>query len=264
MTSRPGLTPSQRGILIALASAVALAGLVLVALLAFRSTSDPDGALPATTTTLVATSSAPPAPTTTAPPVSTTIATTTTTTVPDTTTTEPAETTTTTTVRDEFVLRPEGIDRLFFGADPETVIDEVTDRLGEPTDDTDWLDQMEEFDGLCGGTEARFVTWDNLRLFFTDRESDWVPGATRHFEAYIVTEGDDDLVFETDEGVGVGSSRAEIEAAFGDRVSFLDHPIYGEIFEVDPRGAGYLYGSLTGLGDDDVAIEIVGGTLCGE
>ena len=117
-------------------------------------------------------------------------------------------------------LRPDGIDRLFFGSDPDDVISELTERLGEPTSDTDWVDQNERFDGLCGGTEARFVTWESLQLFFTDRESAWAPAGTRHFASFSVEEGVADLEFVTSRGVGLGSSVAEIADAYGGDVTF--------------------------------------------
>ncbi len=264
MTSRPPrLTPSQRGILIALGAAVVATAVTLGVVLAL--TSDGDPVLAGTTT------SATQAPPTTAPPQTTTTVSETTTTVPETTTTVSEttttvdETTTTVEIRDSFVLRPDGIDRLFFGADPDDVISELTERLGEPSSDTNWVDQMERFDGLCGGTEARFVTWDSLQLFFTDRESAWASEGTRHFASYSVEEGIEDLEFTTSRRVGLGSTVDEIAEAYGDDVTFEIHPLYDtEVFEIDPPGDGYLVGFLTGLDDDDTAIEIVGGFSCGE
>lgn len=262
MTSRPSrLTPSQRGILIALSAAVVATAVTLGVVLALTSDADP---IIAGSTTVGTT----PAPTTTTTPQTTTtaVAETTTTTIVETTTTAVDDTTTTTIeIRDSFILRPDGIDRLFFGADPDDVISEFTERLGEPTSDTDWVDQTERFDGLCGGTEARFVTWESLQLFFTDRESAWAPEGARHFASFSVEEGVEDLVFATSRGVGLGSTVTEIADAYGNDVTFEIHPAYEtEVFELDPPGDGYLIGFLTGLDDDDTAIEIVGGFSCGE
>lgn len=259
MTSRPSrLTPSQRGILIGLAAAVIATAATLGVVLAV--TSDADPVLAGSTT--VAT----PAPATTTPPTTTTVAETSTTTIEETTTTSVEETTTTTVeVRESFTLRPDGIDRLFFGADPEDVVSELTARLGEPTSDTDWVDQLERLDGLCGGTEARFVTWESLQVFFTDRESAWASEGTRHFASFSVQEGVEDLVFTTSRGVGLGSTVAEIAEAYGNDVDFGLHPAYDtEVFEIDPPGDGYLIGFLTGLDDDDTVTEVSGGFSCGE
>lgn len=261
MTSRPSrLTPGQRGILIALSAAVVATGVTLGVVLALTADGDQTAAGSTTLTT-----QAPPA--TTQPPApTTTVAQTTTTTVVDTTTTTVDETTTTTIeIRDTFVLRPDGIDRLFFGADPEDVIAEFTERLGEPSSDTDWVDQMERFDGLCGGTEARFVTWESLQVFFTDRDSGWAPEGTRHFASYSVEEGAVDLVFATSRDVGLGSTVTEVSDAYGDDVRFFEDPVLeADVFEIDPPGDGYLLGLLTGLDDEDTVIEIVGGFSCGE
>ena len=263
MTSRPSrLTPSQRGVLIALAAAVIATAVTLGVVLALTSDTDP---LPTGSPTVIT-----PAPTTTTTAVeettTTTVAETTTTTTEDTTTTSVDESTTTTIeIRDSFVIRPDGIDRQFFGAAPDDVITELTERLGEPSSDTDWVDQMDRFDGLCGGTEARFITWEALQIFFTDRESAWAPEGTRHFASYSVEEGMDDLEFTTSRGVGLGSTVGEIAAAYGDEVTFMVHPAYDtEVFEVDPPGDGYLIGFLTGLDAEDTVNEIVGGFSCGE
>jgi hypothetical protein len=269
MASRPSrLTPSQRGILIALSAAVVATGVTLGVVLALTSDSDPILAGSTTVGTPAPTTTTPPPPTTTTTTATTTTAETTTSTIDEPTTTTTVEDTTTTTsieIRDSFVLRPDGIDRLFFGSDPEDVISELTERLGEPTSDTDWVDQNERFDGLCGGTEARFVTWESLQLFFTDRESAWAPEGTRHFASFSVEEGVADLEFATSRGVGLGSSVAEIADAYGGEVTFGIQPAYeAEAFELDPPGDGYLIGFLTGLDDDDTVIEIVGGFSCGE
>lgn len=255
------MTPGQRGILIALSVAIVATAATLGVVLAFSSDGDPVPTGPSTTATTT-----PPATTAPTPETTTTVAESTTTTVEDTTTTTVDETTTTTVaIRDSFVLRPDGIDRIFFGADSEDVMSEFTERLGEPTSDTDWVDQMERFDGLCGGTEARFVTWESLQLFFTDRDSAWAAAGTRHFAAFSVEEGVDDLEFTTSRGVGLGSTVSEVADAYGDDVTFEIHPVYEtEVFEIDPPGDGYLIGFLTGLDDDDTVTEIAGGFSCGE
>lgn len=259
-TRRPTLTPGQRGLLTALASAVGIAALVLGGVVLFRARPETPIAFDTTTAAIAATTTVPVPTTTTVPE------TTTTTTVETTTTTTVAETTTTTqAILDSFVLRPDGIDRLFFGADPETVLDELTERLGPPESDTRWKDQESEYDGLCGGTEARFVNWETLQVFFTDRESSWKPGGGRHFAAYSVIEGAEQFTFETSKGVGLGSTVDEVRQAYRDDVEFGVHPAFEtEVFAVDPPGDGYLLGFLTGLDSDDIVTQIDGGFSCGE
>lgn len=259
MTSRPRtLTPGQRGVLTALASAVGIAALVLGGVLLFRGRPTEPVALATTTT-------APSATTSTAPATTTTVPETTTTELETTTTTTPESTTTTHAILDSFVLRPDGIDRMFFGAEPNVVIAELTERLGPPESDTRWQDQNEEFDGLCGGTEARFVTWETLQVFFTDRESGWAPTGGRHFAAYSVIEGSDDYEFLTSRGIGFGSTVDEVRMAYRDDATFGVHPVFEtEVFEVDPAGDGYLLGLLTGLDSDDVVTQMDGGFSCGE
>lgn len=258
--NRSPLTPSQRGILIALATAVLLAGIILAALSTFRSTEPPI----ASETTIA------PRTTTTAPQTTTTVTTqssTTSTTEPEvttTTTTEPTTTTTTVPIRDSFVLRPDGVDRLFFGMDAEDVIDAVTDRLGAADSDTDWESNKNQYDSLCVGENVRFVSWENLQLFFTDGPSVWADETREHFASYSVIEGPEDLLFATSAGVGPLSTVADISAAYGSDARIFEHPVHGPIFELDPAGHGYLFGVLTGLDATDVVLDLSGGFSCGE
>ena len=258
MTQRPPLTPTQRGILGILAAAVILVGATLAVLTLVGGGDDDDVAV---TTTLPPTTSTT-ATTTTAPTTTTTAATTTT--VQETTTTTVAETTTTTEPVEEFTIRPDGIDRIFFGADAAGTIDAFTERLGRPDDDTGWVDQFEEYDGLCVGTLVRFVTWGALRMFFTDGPSAWAPAGVEHFASYTILGPSEEAEYETSNGIAIGSSVAEVERAYGDRATTYDHPIHDEVFEHDPPGDGYLYGTLTGLDDDDTVTAITGGFSCGE
>ncbi len=255
MPERTPLTPTQRGILGVLGSAVAITGLGLAVLVALPGDS-PD---PISETTDAAPSTAPPvveAPTT-------TLAETTTTTM-DTTTTTLEETTTTTMPLETFVVRPDGIDLVFFGNDAEETIDTFIDRLDEPDDDTGWVDQFTEYDGLCVGTLVRFVTWGELELFFTDGPSLWADAGVEHFASYHIGADDDLAIYETSAGIGIGSTIADARRAYGDQASTSNDPIYGPIFEWDPPGDGYLFGTLTGLDNDDVITSITGGFSCGE
>lgn len=258
MTARPPLTPTQRGILGFLTIAVVVAGLALAAVMAFSDDST-DLATDTTTTTAATTT------TTTVPETTTTttIPETTTTTVPETTTTA-EETTTTTEPPESFVIRPDGIDLVFFGADADETIEQFTERLGDPDDDTGWVDQAEEYDGLCVGTLVRFATWGELELFFTDGPSAWAPVGVEHFASYTVLGPDPDAGYLTSVGIGVGSTVSDVEAAYGDRAAIYEHPIYDAIFEHDPPGDGYLFGTLTGLEDNDRVTTITGGFACGE
>lgn len=258
MTTRPPLTPTQRGILGFLTIAVVVAGLTLAAVTAFSDDSPGEAVDTTTTASTTTTTTVADSTTTTTEPETTT------TTVPETTSTVEETTTTTTEPPEPFVIRPDGIDRTFFGEDADDTIDELSDRLGVPDDDTGWVDQFEEYDGLCVGTLVRFVTWGELEVFFTDGPSPWAPEGVEHFASYTVLGPDPDAEFLTSVGIGVGSTVSEVEAAYGDRADIYEHPIYDEIFEHDPPGDGYLFGTLTGLGDDDTVTAVTGGFACGE
>lgn len=257
MTTRPPLTPTQRGILGSLTIAVVVAGLALAAVTAFSDDpADETADTTSTTSTTTTTTTADSTTTTTVPETTTTAA-------PETTTTA-EETTTTTEPPESFAIRPDGIDLTFFGADADDTIDEFTDRLGDPDDDTGWVDQFEEYDGLCVGSLVRFVTWGELELFFTDGPSVWAPEGVEHFASYTVLGTDPEAEYVTSTGIGVGSTVSDVEAAYGDGVDIYEHPIYDAVFEHDPPGEGYLFGTLTGLDDNDEVTAITGGFACGE
>ena len=64
------------------------------------------------------------------------------------------------------MLSGEGIGSAEFGAEPDAVISYITSLLGEPTNDTGWIDPLSV--GACPGTEIRFVDWGTLSLVFGD------------------------------------------------------------------------------------------------
>src|SRR6187401_3574323 len=124
---------------------------------------------------------------------STTLATTlaTTTAVPATSTTTASTTTTTTSAVAEttttidpaaqsLVLTSGGIGTAEFGGEPEAVIGYVSSFLGEPTNDTGWIDPLSV--GACPGTEIRLVDWGILSLVFGDASQ--LTEGSRHFFAY--------------------------------------------------------------------------------
>ena len=59
------------------------------------------------------------------------------------------------------MLSGEGIGSAEFGAEPESVISYISSFLGEPTNDTGWIDPLSV--GACPGTEIRFVDWGRCR-----------------------------------------------------------------------------------------------------
>ncbi|MEX2278981.1 MAG: hypothetical protein WEA76_02705 [Acidimicrobiia bacterium] len=194
----------------------------------------------------------------------------TTTTTADATTTAPTttvttiETTTTTNPVSELVLRPDGVGDFLFGEAANEVLGALLAVLGDPDEDTGWVDQAERF-GVCLGSEVRFVRWGSFQVFFTDGPSDWAPAGTRHFASYTQAtyfEADEvDLV--TADGLSLGSPVGDVRAIYGSD-SVYDDLLYGPVFFYDPPGPAQQWGLVTGLDPDDTIESINGSFACGE
>lgn len=206
----------------------------------------------ANTTTSVA------ATTTTAVAATTTVAPTTTSTTSTISTTVPAITTTTIAKVKGLPLSAAGLGDALFDADADGVVDFVNSILGIPTTDSGWVDATANGVG-CPGTVIRFVDWNDLSLFFTDDIT-----AVRHFAAYTYGPAFAAAIspygLATDAGIGVGSSVAELRAAYPAVNILPEDEFSGPSFEIE---AG-LRGVLTGTADTDVILSFVGGFGCGE
>ncbi|NQY55207.1 MAG: hypothetical protein HRT86_01790 [Ilumatobacteraceae bacterium] len=210
------------------------------------------------TTTTSTTTTVPPstvAPVTTAAPDTTTASTEATvapTTAPPTTAVDPAV--------EALLLTPSGVGAAEFGADPDGVIGYVSSFLGDPTNDTGWIDPLSI--GACAGTEIRLVSWGTLTLQFGDASN--VVQGRRHLYAYQYgvdgEVGAPPVGLATPEGVTVGSSVFDLGAAYPGVVLNPEDDFVAPNFYVNDN----LRGFLTGLNDDAVVTVILGGIGCGE
>ncbi|HEV2070934.1 MAG TPA: hypothetical protein VGR26_14185 [Acidimicrobiales bacterium] len=148
----------------------------------------------------------------------------------------------------QVVLAPDGLGIVAFGDDGETVLAALAGVLGPPVDDrplgscpsgeADRLVQFAELAVLLGG--GRFVAWD------VGPASGTLPSLA------------------TAEGIGVGSSVAELRAAYGERLRLDPDDPFGPVFEVTTPSPGRLGGTLTGTGPADPVATLSGGTAsCG-
>ncbi|MFQ5948231.1 MAG: hypothetical protein ACE5KX_05175 [Acidimicrobiia bacterium] len=246
----------QIRLLIWLAALIALLLLLLLLLLIFRDGDGEPAAETSTTAALAATTTSTFVTTTTTPP--------TTTSSTSSTSTTSTTTTTTTAPSPTLLLEPDGLGVVDFGADPATTIAAVTAALGiDPDVDTGLIHFFENPYGTCPMPQVRGVEWGKLVLLFTNRNgpeefADWSyadrfdkPGAGPH-----------DLT--TAEGIGLGSTVAELEAAYGASLEIFDSEIFGPVFHVDRLTENALFGTLTGAGPGDAARSLSAGFLCGE
>ncbi len=191
--------------------------------------------------------------TTTTAPVTTTTPTTTTTAAPTTTTT-PAI----------VELNDEGLQAgdvwVHFGYGAEDAIAAVTAVLGSPTIDTGWIE-----DSICPAPTTRTVRWNGLWMLFTTGDTDFWSGGVEHFFTFYYS--DPTPVIFTTEGIGLGSTVADLEAAYGGPLYDLaDSPfVEGEgLWSYDLQTWTGLWGYTSGLNPTDTVIAINGGRGCGE
>ncbi len=267
------MTRGQWALVAILGSVVAVVFTIVVVLVSTGGDEPSEGAaavtsipLPPTTaapaTTIPATT--PPPPTTTAPAPATTAPATT---LPPTTTTTAAPTTTLA-AGTPLVLIPGGFQTVPFGVEPDVAIGRVALAFGEPTQDTGWIPSQDL--GPCPGELVRLVSWGELSVLFSDEVTPFaVPGA-RHFTSWLYTgpaaPGDEGL--RTGAGIGLGSTRAELDAAYAGRLIVIEDDLFGPSFRVDfePDADDFIYlsGALSASGPDGVVIGLAGGRGCGE
>jgi hypothetical protein len=177
------------------------------------------------------------------------------------TTTTPGSTTTTIASVQGLGLSHTGLGGALFGADPEPVVRYMSAILGAPTSDTGWVDTTSLAPLRCRGTQARFVAFHDLQLFFSD-ESGYAKGRL-HFAAFTYgpAQGDhiDPYGLATDTGMKVGATVAEMKKAYpklGLNQPSQAHPYPG--FSIRHG----LIGILTGLLDTDTVTAFIGGSAC--
>jgi hypothetical protein len=196
---------------------------------------------------------------------------TTTTTVP--TTTEPTATTTTAQTSTTeaspaagLVLQASGLSGIPFGTDAEEAIATITAQLGLAPADSGWVDAFAGF-GTCPGTQIRVVRWVSLEAFFSDGPTEWAPAGTQHLFHYgqsFLAGAGEIIDLSTEAGIRLGSTVAELKAAYGPEVLVVDDPLVAGLWQVDVEGAGILWGTVSDTSDAGIVETINGGAGCGE
>lgn len=196
-----------------------------------------------------------------------TTSTTSTTTTSTTTTSTTAPTTTlavpSTTVADpavaDLVLSGDGIGTAGFGAEPDGVIAYIGSYLGQPSNDSGWIDPLSV--GLCSGAELRQVSWGVLTLLFGDVSS--VLQGRRHFFGYTYGDqaeiGAPPVGLTTSRGVAIGSRVVDVRGAYPAAEVFPEDDFTPPFFFVNDS----LRGFLTGTDDSATVTAIIGGDDCG-
>jgi len=160
------------------------------------------------------------------------------------------------------LLRSDGLGATAFGDVPEYTVAALGAELGAPSRDT--TEPAFSSFGTCPGTSLRAVEWGGLAVLITDGDSAYGIEGGPHFFAYLYRL-DDSLALATGEGIGLGSTVADLRAAYG--TALRVNPEQGSLgasFEVGPYGPGGLYGLLDGTADTSTVTEIAAGQPCGE
>jgi len=170
---------------------------------------------------------------------------------PETTTSSPATTQTTLPGLEPLLLAPNGLGAISFGADVDRVVAGLTARFGAPDRDSGW-EPPSGIRGTCPGVAVRAIGWGSFETVFTDAGADRLPeffAWAYGFDPTTTTAGEDPrgLALRTAEGVGLGNTRADFQAAYGPR--WLDSSPESGLswsFHIDPAEPIGIRGILDG------------------
>ena len=156
------------------------------------------------------------------------------------------------------VLGVAGLDAVRIGDEAAVVVAELTSLFGAPSVDTGWGPGNSPVYGRCPAEELRAVGWGSFfGIFLRASQGAPEPFFTWTY-GYIHDQGTTGvdprgLDLETSQGAGLGTTRAELRALYGDRLEEIgDAALDLWSFTVDGAADEHLRGALSGSGDDAV------------
>jgi hypothetical protein len=125
----------------------------------------------------------------------------------------------------------------------------------------------------CPGTQVRAVSWGRFYALFTDGPSPHGPAGQNHFFSWVYLADDPSDPrpdpggnrprLTTATGISVGSTVADLQAAYGDKLNLYDQSTEEGLATGGPGfAADGMFGSLTGLDPAGRVSRIVGGGGC--
>lgn len=144
-----------------------------------------------------------------------------------------------------------------FGQDAEIVLDETAAVLGDPDDDSGFI-EME----FCAGTRTRFVRWGNLELVFTEEVADSNEGTFSQWYADGFT---DPTGLVTPEGLGVTATVGFLEVTYGSALAIVpafEGDVVGLFAVTNPGTGGVLSGTTEGLHPEGFVTTLWAGDSC--
>jgi hypothetical protein len=170
---------------------------------------------------------------------------------------QPSSTTTTTSTGGPIpvVVAPRGLLPYEVGGPAAPVVDGLTELVGGPDNETPWVDAGASVFGRCPGLEVRGIGWGSLYVL-EQRTGDGETffGWTYGFDYELAESGDQRrLDLKTTDGIGLGSTRSELESALGNRLTVVDDEAADiTSFLIDGTEPEHIRGRLSGPGQDDV------------
>jgi hypothetical protein len=157
------------------------------------------------------------------------------------------------------VLLFDGLGDARFGADAQDVIDYVVAILGAPTKDSDWVEAIQF---TCPGSRVRFIDWGDLTLTFGDESS--VTTGRDHFVSWEYGRPEGAILSPagvmTPEGIGVGSTVAELQAAYPAAIVSAGDEVVASSAQLSEG----LFAFVTSADSAGVITDLIGGQPCGE
>ncbi|MFZ9629213.1 MAG: hypothetical protein ACO3C1_07655 [Ilumatobacteraceae bacterium] len=158
-------------------------------------------------------------------------------------------------------LSASGLGGALFGAEADGVVDYVGAILGPFDSDSGWVDPF-AIGAACPGSEVRFVTWDDLQLFFTDESS--AASGLRHFAAFhygpALGSAPSPYGLLTAEGIGLGSSVQSLRATYTRGVMAPGDEVLGPRFVITDGLTAFVTETVSA----GVVQSFAGGFGCGE
>jgi hypothetical protein len=179
----------------------------------------------------------------------------TTTTAAPTTTSTAATTTTVVLTKDQIVLAPDGVGAIQFGNNSANTIKRFIEALGEPEKNT-----ALPAGTACGAT--RRLHWANFQVLVNEVTSASGAGRPGFTGWFLGPPTAAPLDFKTEKGITVGSTVAELRAAYGDGLTVAGRGEEGPGFTI-VAPTGIMLGLLTAGTDAGKVKDIQAGNYCG-
>jgi hypothetical protein len=163
-----------------------------------------------------------------------------------------------------FVIAPNGIDGLVFGASLDDVMTKLVNTHGKAEADTGWVATEVPCDGF--GKKQRIVTWGPINVEFSDGPSPFGQAGTEHLIATFFG-GDDtntDGLAVTPGGLPlVGAKVSALKREFAGS-TVANNELSGPMFTSEAVGGNdaRLRAFLSGLTDDDTVVAFNNGLMC--